>query len=60
MKNTTKILIGLGIAAGVTAFFAIGIIRELQAIRALTMDSDDLADELAESTLDEVIIADAE
>lgn len=60
MKNSTKILIGLGIAAGVTAVLAIGIIRELKAIRALTIDTDEIPDELAAVEMDEVIIADAE
>ena len=31
MKTSTKVLIGLGIAAGVTAVLAVGIIRELKA-----------------------------
>jgi len=60
MKNSTKILIGLGIAAGVTAVLAIGIIRELKAIRALTIDTDEIPDELDAVEMDEVIIADAE
>ena len=56
MKTSTKVLIGLGIAAGVTAVLAVGIIRELKAIRALTIDAEDLPEELGDG-IDEVIIA---
>ena len=56
MKTSTKVLIGLGLVAGVTAALAVGIIRELKAIRALTIDADDLAEDLGED-IDGVIIA---
>ena len=45
MKTNTKILIGLGIAAAATTAIAIGVIRELRAIRNLTIDVDDLPEE---------------
>lgn len=38
----TKLLIGLGIFAAATTALTIGIIHELRAIRALTVDADDL------------------
>ncbi len=45
MKTNTKILIGLGIAAAATTAIAIGVIRELRAIRNLTIDIDDLPED---------------
>lgn len=45
MKNTTKLLIGLGIATAATAAIAVGVIRELRAIRNLAIDVDELSDE---------------
>lgn len=44
MKNT-KLWIGVGIAAAVTAAITIGVVHELKAIRKLTIDADDLFDE---------------
>ncbi len=44
MKNT-KLWIGVGIAAAVTAAITVGVIHELKAIRKLTIDTDDLFDE---------------
>lgn len=38
----TKLLIGLGIFAVATTALTIGVIHELKAIRALTVDADDL------------------
>ena len=62
MKTNTKILIGLGIAAAATAAIAIGVIRELRAIRNLTIDVDDLPEEddfdaLAEEAAEEAAFA---
>ena len=52
MKTNTKILIGLGIAAAATTALAIGVIRELRAIRNLTIEVDDLPEEDAIDALD--------
>ena len=46
-----KLLIGLTIATATTALLTFGVIRELRAIRALTIDADDLTDEFAEEDL---------
>lgn len=45
-KTQIKLLVGLGIATVATAAIAIGVIRELKAIRNLTIDADELPDEL--------------
>ena len=45
-KMQIKLLVGLGIATVATAALAIGVIRELKAIRTLTIDADELPDEL--------------
>jgi hypothetical protein len=45
-KMQIKLLVGLGIATVATAALAIGVIRELKAIRNLTIDADELPDEL--------------
>lgn len=58
MKNTTKILIGLGIATATTAALAIGVIRELRAIRNLTIEVDELPDE--DLQIDELAFDDEE
>lgn len=44
MKHT-KLWIGVGIAAVVTAAITVGIVHELKAIRKLTINADDLFDE---------------
>ncbi len=44
MKHT-KLWIGVGIAAAVTAAITVGIVHELKAIRKLTINADDLFDE---------------
>ncbi len=54
MKTNTKILIGLGITAAATAALAIGVLRELKAIRNLTIEVDELAED--EVSLDELVI----
>ena len=45
MKNSTKLLIGFGIFAAATTAITIGVVRELKAIRNLTIDVDNLPDE---------------
>jgi len=45
MKTNTKILIGIGIAAAATAAITYGVLRELKAIRNLTIDVDDLPED---------------
>lgn len=44
MKNT-KLWIGVGLTAAITAAITVGVIHELKAIRKLTIDADDLFDE---------------
>ena len=43
-----KLLIGLGIAAVATTLIAIGVLHELKSLRALTINTDDLDEELGE------------
>ena len=58
MKHT-KLWIGIGIAAAVTAAITVGIVHELKAIRKLTINADDLVDDLFDE--DDVLeIEDAE
>ena len=54
MKTNTKILIGIGIAAAATAAITYGVLRELKAIRNLTIDVDDLPDEEIDAVCEEV------
>ena len=57
MKTNTKILLGIGIAAAATTVIAIGVLRELRAIRNLTIDVDDLPeDEPADEAVEEAAI----
>ena len=42
-----KLLLGLAIAATATTAVIIGILRELKEIRELTIDADELAEEIA-------------
>ena len=44
MKNT-KLWIGVGLTAAITAAITVGVIHELKAIRKLTIDADDIFDE---------------
>lgn len=61
MKTQTKVLIGVGIAAVATTLIAIGVIRELKAIRNLTIDADELPEDLIEDgDLEAAIEADEE
>ena len=45
MKNSTKLIIGLGIFAAATAAVTYAVVRELKAIRNLTINIDTLPDE---------------
>lgn len=53
MKNSTKLIIGLGIFAAATAAVTIAVVRELKAIRNLTINIDTLPDE--DEELEELI-----
>lgn len=46
-KTQVKLLIGIGVATAALAAITIGVIHELKAIRALTIDADDLPEEFA-------------
>lgn len=61
-KTLLKILIGLGITTAATAIITVGVIKELRALKALTMESDDdfeknLLDAAAFDNMDEDILA---
>ena len=60
MKTNTKILLGIGIAAVATTVVAIGVLRELRAIRNLTIEVDDLPEEEPADELAEEAAAEAE
>ena len=44
-KNNIKLIVGLSIAAAATTALVIGVVRELKAIRNLTIDIDELPEE---------------
>ena len=44
-KNQIKLIVGLSIAAAATTALVIGVVRELKAIRNLTIDIDELPEE---------------
>lgn len=44
-KSNIKLIVGLSIAAAATTALVIGIVRELKAIRNLTIDVDELPEE---------------
>ena len=44
-KSNIKLVVGLSIAAAATTVLVIGVIRELKAIRNLTIDIDELPEE---------------
>ena len=48
-KTMLKLLIGLGITTAATAIITIGVLKELQKIKALTIETDD---DLANNLLD--------
>ena len=61
MKTQTKVLIGIGIAAAATTAIAYGVLRELKAIRNLTINVDDLPDEEpVEAALEEAVVEEVE
>ncbi|MBQ7348109.1 MAG: hypothetical protein IJW55_09875 [Clostridia bacterium] len=62
MNKNVKIAIGVGIAAAAVTVITIGIIRQLKAIKTLTIDADEIPDELGECDieLDEADVAEAE
>ena len=47
-KNSIKLILGLSIAAAATTALVIGVVRELNAIRNLTIDIDELPEEPAD------------
>ncbi len=47
-KSNIKLVVGLSIAAAATTVLVIGVIRELKAIRNLTIDIDELPEEPAD------------
>ncbi len=52
-KNNIKLIVGLSIAAAATTALVIGVVRELKAIRNLTIEVDDLPEEPADLLEDE-------
>ena len=48
-KNNIKLILGLSIAAAATTALVIGVVRELNAIRNLTIDIDELPEEPADA-----------
>ena len=48
-KSNIKLVVGLSIAAAATTVLVIGVIRELKAIRNLTIDIDELPEEPADA-----------
>ena len=48
MNKNVKIAIALGITAAATAAITVGIIRQLKAIKALTIDADEIDENLSE------------
>ena len=47
-KSSIKLIVGLSIAAAATTALVIGVVRELNAIRNLTIDIDELPEEPAD------------
>ena len=48
-KTMLKLLIGLSVATAATAIVTVGVLKELQELKALSINSDDLADDLLEA-----------
>ena len=48
-KSSIKLIVGLSIAAAATTALVIGVVRELNAIRNLTIDIDELPEEPADA-----------
>ncbi len=60
-KSHIKLIIGLSIAAAATTALVIGVARELNAIRNLTIDVDELPEDPSELGFeDELIVDDAD
>lgn len=58
-KSNIKLVVGLSIAAAATTVLVIGVIRELKAIRNLTIDIDELPEEPGDITDEEEVAEDA-
>ena len=56
-KNNIKLIGGLSIAAAATTALVIGVVRELKAIRNLTIDIDELPEEPADALGEEEEVA---
>lgn len=56
-KNNIKLIVGLSIAAAATTALVIGVVRELKAIRNLTIDIDELPEEPADALEEEEEVA---
>ena len=56
-KNHIKLIVGLSIAAAATTALVIGVVRELKAIRNLTIDIDELPEEPADVLEEEEEVA---
>ena len=48
-KTMLKLLIGLSVVTAATAVVTVGVLKELQELKALSINSDDLADDLLEA-----------
>ena len=55
-----KLMFGLAIAATATTALIIGILRELKEIRALTIDAEELAEEIVNELQEVQILAEKE
>ena len=55
-----KLMFGLAIAATTTTALIIGILRELKEIRALTIDAEELAEEIVNELQEVQILAEKE
>ena len=55
-----KLLFGLAIAATATTAVIIGILRELKQIRDLTIDADELAEEIVNEMSEVLVLGDDE
>ena len=58
-KSNIKLVVGLSIAAAATTVLVIGVIRELKAIRNLTIDIDELPEEPGDIADEEEVAEDA-
>ena len=58
-KSNIKLIVGLSIAAAATTALVIGVVRELNAIRNLTIDIDELPEEPGDIAVEEEVAEDA-